>query len=153
MLHYLVNAIDKEGLIFFSDCQWVVDSYGSGPTSCTGAAHVHADIWRKVHALNDGRKHQVRVEKVKAHATEADLAQGYPSWYKEGNAYADAGAKIGRTRHPRNQAEEKRIAKAFVLLQTLGRFLARISVENMKRADDVPPFKRDLRAKRSAVTK
>ena len=120
LLHYLMNAIDKAGMVFFSDCQWVVDSHESGPTSCTGAAHVHADIWRKVHALNDGRKYQIRVEKVNAHATESDLAQGYPRWYKEGNAYADAGAKVGRTKHPRNQIEEKHIAKAFVLLQMLG---------------------------------
>ena len=139
-MHYIAHADDKRGMVFFSDCQWVVDSFEGGPSSCTGAGHVHADLWRRVHNKNDGRTSPIRIEKVKAHATDADLRQGYPLWYKEGNAYADAGAKKGRIRHPRNPPLEKKIAKAYVLLQMMGRYVARMAVSNMERNDDVPPF-------------
>ena len=46
---------------------------------------------------------------------------------------------------------EKRVAKAYILLQMMGRYVARMAVHNMERKDDVPPFERDSGAIRAAV--
>ena len=80
------------------------------------------------------------VEKVKAHVTAKDLAAGYSVFFREGNAYADAGAKLGRTHHPRNEDLEASISKAYVLVQMIARFIARVSVECMDANDDTPPY-------------
>ena len=101
--------------------------------------HVHSDIWRRIWRAHDKREHPIRVNKVKAHATEVDVARGYPTLWKEANAYADAGAKQGRSMHPRDVTLERKACKAYVLLQLVARFIARISTESMLAADDVPP--------------
>ena len=140
LLQYVIYAEDLPGLIFYSDCQWVVDCFVGGSVASTGASHVHADLWRRFWKLCDGRLHSLRVEKVKAHVTSKDLAEGYPTFLKDGNGYADAGAKLGRSQHPRNPDLEKSIAKSYVLLQIIARFLARISTVCMEANDDVPPI-------------
>jgi hypothetical protein len=138
-------------MIFYTDCQWVVDCFQRGPICCTGALHVHADIWRRIWKIQDARSHRVVCAKVKAHATEADIAAGYEQWLKEGNSYADAGAKLGRSRHPRNPALEKKSCKAYALVQMIGRFIARSCAESMRAGDDVPPHDRNLNKIRKAV--
>ena len=150
-LYYLRYANDKKTMVFYSDCQWVVDCFHRGPSCCTGALHVHADIWRQIWRINDARTHRVICAKVKAHASAADMAAGYDQWLKEGNSYADAGAKLGRSRHPREPDLEKKACKAYVLVQMLGRFIARSCAESMRAGDDVPPHDRNLKKIRKEV--
>ena len=55
--------------------------------------------------------------------------------------------------HPRDVALERKACKAYVLLQLVARFVARIATESMLAADDTPPFTRDLRLIASAIAK
>ena len=152
LYHYALHAIDKTGLTFYSDCQWVVDGFAGGPVATTGACHVHADLWRRIWAVLKQRQHHLFVEKVKAHVTSKDMAEGYSVFLKEGNAFADAGAKLGRTHHPRDADLEKKVSKAYVLLQIIARFLARISVVAMEAGDDMPPIVPKAKEIMTAVT-
>ena len=110
--YYVLHAIDKPGLTFYSDCQWVVDGFAGGSVMTTGAMHVHADLWRRIWQVLTQWHQPLTVEKVKAHVAAKDLAAGYSVFFKEGNPYADAGAKRGRTHHPRDIDLEASISKA-----------------------------------------
>jgi len=128
-----------------------VDSFSKGPTGTTGAGHVHADIWRRIWLYHDARAIPIKVAKVMAHATKAEVAAGYNVWFKEGNAYADAGAKEGRMMHSRDVCLEGKITKSQVLVQMMARYLARVSVFGMREGDDTPPYDRSQAELRRAA--
>ena len=147
LLQFLLHVDDAPGRTFFSDCAWVVDSFAGGPSASARAQHAHADIWRQIWAAHDARVYSIVVTKVKAHAKVSDLTSGYPLRLKEGNSFADAGAKEGRSMHPSDSALELEVARSFLLVTLVAKFLARAMEVAMRAADDVPAL--DRRAARS----
>ena len=66
LVHFTLNADDIAGLMFSSDCAWVVDSFAAGRWTTCGAAAVHADLWCQLWDAHDSRVNPIRVIKVKA---------------------------------------------------------------------------------------
>jgi len=89
--------------------------------------------------------------KVKAHVTLAEVAAGYPTLWKEGNSYADAAAKLGRTLHPIDSEQVREAERALLLTTVVVKFLARVNVLAMKAADDTPAFDRSKINERSVA--
>ena len=69
--------------------------------------------------------------KVKAHATAAMVANGYPEVWREGNAYADAGAKERHTEHPCDMDCERVALATFALVMLAARFVADMHLASM----------------------
>ena len=65
------------------------------------------------------------------------VANGYPEVWREGNAYADAAAKEGRTEHPRDMDCERVAIATFALVMLVARFVADMHLASMT-ASDVP---------------
>ena len=84
-----------------SDSSFFVDGWNKGRKWCTSSARVHADVWLDFWRIaEDYGVHLITVEKVKGHATEADICRGLSSpMDKYGNDQADAAAKRGAALH------------------------------------------------------
>ena len=125
LFYYLTFAIDMAGLIFFSDCEWVVEGIAKGPHANSRSGHLHADMWRAVWKLWDRRTHPIAVKKVKAHQKKNGNIE--EDVHCEGNSHADAAAKAGLEMHPidmtavnlarKIRAIQKRVAKLLVHMQ------------------------------------
>ena len=72
-----------------SDCKYVVDKASiSRARSRYGA---NGDLWERYWSAYDSKSGKIRIVKVKAHCTHADVLNGAISWQDyAGNAYADA---------------------------------------------------------------
>ena len=92
--------------------------------------------------MHKARKFPIEVIKVKAHATSADVVAGYPEPWKEGNSYADAAAKQGRSMHPVDVAKTEEARRVLVTTTLVAKFLVRVNIAALDAADDVPPFDR-----------
>ena len=114
---------------YHTDCQWVVNSWRSGSAACTGAQHVHADLWRKIWlAIDDlGGPAAVQVTKVKAHSSRAAVLEGRVSAVdKAANDFADAAAKTSTARHPQAPLAEARCARTWHCVTMVAKYLARV---------------------------
>ena len=152
LLQYALHLELSAGLLsFFTDCQWVVDSFNAGRRATTHAFARHADIWRRIWDTYDDRGLNFRVVKVKAHATDSHVLQGYPEWWKEGNAYADAAAKAGRAMHPRNEPLETSALAVFDLISIVCRVVAAGHLSALQEGSDVPPCPQRHRRERTQI--
>ena len=124
---FVCNCIDAPDIIFHSDCKWVVSGMRAGACATTGAAMVHADVWRKLHRANDMRKWPILPDKVKAHVTKEDVRNGYSNELRVGNGLADAGAKLALSMHEVSENEAETEAGMWHTVQTAVKFLARIT--------------------------
>jgi hypothetical protein len=85
-LFFICNTSDDKVLIFYTDCEWVLNGFETGEFGTTQAAHVLADIWRKVWRALSKRKFPISVKKVKAHTKSACLSLGSTDFlHREGN--------------------------------------------------------------------
>ena len=71
---------------------------------------MHADAWRRFHRANNVRTWPVRVAKVKAHASQANVEAVYSEQLAVGNGLADAAAKLSLTLHPTDQQAAQLVA-------------------------------------------
>ena len=78
------------------------------------------------------------VHKVKAHVTDIEVTNGYSKVDRDGNCFVDAAANDGRRMHPQDADATNLARKSWVLVQTIGRFLARINLVALEAADDMP---------------
>ena len=113
---------------FYSDCQWVIDTFRGGPQNSTGSQHVHADIWREVwKRVEVVGPELLTLRKVKAHATLADVDAGRISGPERlANGLADKAAKKGAALHPRDEAAMERIQHVAELVPIVVKFQARL---------------------------
>ena len=78
----------------------------SGEAYSTKSGMACAELWRRMWKAHASIIATCYVNKVAAHATDEDVARGYPQQWRDGNACADAAAKQALDLHPRNEAAE-----------------------------------------------
>ncbi|MFM7978812.1 MAG: hypothetical protein ACKPKO_05800, partial [Candidatus Fonsibacter sp.] len=83
----------------FVDCAGTLKCVSASRATCTGSDHARAHWWTKFWAQFEGEA--VSARKTKAHASEADIAQGRSTYLeKAANGHADRLAKLGAGQHP-----------------------------------------------------
>ena len=100
-------------IVVYSDSSFFVHGWHRGRSWCTAASRTHADVWCQPWDIaEDFGVENIHVEKVKAHATQADLDKDLSTPVdKWGNDLADQQAKRGAGLHPFYQSiEEERRA-------------------------------------------
>ena len=137
--------------VFYTDCAWVLTCWQGGPACCTGAQHVHADLWRQIFSAA-GARSGITVRKVKAHLTEEAVLRGEVApldWF--GNDQADTFAKRAAACHPRDEEAERRCDRAAKAVTVVGKFLARLAVNWLDAGshDQTPKAQRLHRERRS----
>ena len=110
---------------FHTDCAWVKDSWTKGPEGTTGAAHIHADLWREIWArAEDVGREAITLIKVKAHSTMTDVEAGRITGVQRiGNNWADEAARDGAARHPHDEKAWQRVERTSQLITSLAKFL------------------------------
>ena len=122
-----------------------VNSFHGGRAISSSAIDVQADIWRRFTDAHDKRTFPIDVMRVKAHATDKDINDGYPAPWREGNSHADAAAKLGRSRHPVDTVKTEEARRILLMTTTVAKFVVKVNIAALDAADDVPPFeKRDI---------
>ena len=137
LVQFLRHSVDDIALVYYSDCESVVEGTQKGAHMTAQACHVHADLWRLFWDEQDKRRVQVGVVKVKAHQKK-DLSQltAEEIFQREGNGHADAGAKAALEMHLIDKAQVNRCRAEWAAVQTTAKYLARIQVETARAADD-----------------
>ena len=132
LLVYAASLVPGTHGIFHTDCQWVHDSFVSGPSGSTGAMCIHAGLWRQIwRAIRLAPSFVVC--KVKAHQSVASLPPGSEQRLKaHGNSLADRAANRGRLLHilPPDAVGNLKLIRQRV--RDMGLFLARF--ENTSRS-------------------
>jgi hypothetical protein len=107
-------------LVLHTDRQGNVDTALGPPAAAVGPGHLRAHLWTRCFAAFD--QGDVVVHKLKAHATEADVAAGKTSeWASRGNACADWFARLGPAQHGVGEAHLAEVAALSGLAMEAGR--------------------------------
>ena len=111
----------------FSDCKYVVDSIKKGRCWCTAAHRPYADLWLRFWKIVDDRGKLPMIVKVKAHATDKDVALGKITEHERaGNKLADEAAKYGAAEHPTDPVAAERYARSVFAVLKLCHWIAKI---------------------------
>ena len=144
-----VRHYEGEGpAIYHGDCQWVLDGVDYGEWYTTRGSAKCADLWKELWAAIDRRKIILRTVKVEAHQTESSAISKGTLMHKEGNGYADAGAKLGVTLHPTDADVVESACSAKALVAMTAKYLVAQQISSCEGPPDAP--KLDRRGKKKA---
>ena len=132
-------------LDYYSDCQWVIDTYTLGRHQATQPMAVFAGLWKRLfRAVDDvlANPGMLRLTKVRAHASLASCGQDEMLLlYKRGNDEADRLAKLGAARHTVDQQDVLRLKRIGTVQPIVAKYLARLGVAKLEKYGKaaVPP--------------
>ena len=87
-------ASDTPAVTFWTDCQWVHDTFHKGEAYAIDFSRTNSETWAALFKCLRNRTWPVRVGKAKAHVKAKVITSGcYPPLLAEGNTHADAAAK------------------------------------------------------------
>ena len=112
-------------VVFYTDCQYVQDTFRAGPSLGSSGWFRYAGIWREIWRLiGDIGEANVQVHWMPAHTSAAAVYEGRVTAVQRFcNAEADVLAKRGAGRHPHEEAIAERTVNATVLAKKVGRYL------------------------------
>jgi hypothetical protein len=143
-------------LFFYTDCQWVKDTFEGGKYRATHPMSMGAGTWRELFAALDdvlSDHSMLEVIKVAAHASLVACGQDEVLLlHKRGNDEADRRAKLASMVHPMEEEDVTRMKRVDAVQPIVARYLARIGVARLdKFGKDSIPKKEGQEARRGTT--
>ena len=135
---YMALTFALPPIVFYTDCQFVVDTFALGRAHSSDPFFVLSALWRKIWAKIDdlGTGAVAAVLKVNTHARLKDVDEGrIAAWQRDCNVMAEKLAKEATKEHPIDQAVVDRSFGTRDLLRAVAKFIGRV----VARVDDKTP--------------
>ena len=118
-------------VVFFTDCEFVRNTFDRGPAHSSSGWFVYAGLWRRIWRLvEDIGEANVCVHWIPAHTSaNAVDERRITGLQRICNGKADKLAKDGASLHPHDESVAQRTERSYRVVQQVGRFIGQINAK------------------------